>query len=325
MPKFAAKDLIKFPNALYFVSIFLILLLVAVYLIYEFHRQLTISAKQQYIGLISANLISTDQSIDELLNTLNVGQSSYNKILGSKDASGTFNYNIIVGNNQKSLNQIELLKDNLNFQKNLQENAKTPGEYRGLENGFNNYYTESTEFLEKLEQNYEYENGLLKNLSQISVGSDISQKDLWQTNDKELILNYFTNLKSGIASSLEKLSRFKTPQKYEEYYNLHLSYLQLLTSAAEEIVSLLEEEELIQDSESPGSIEVAYKVATEAQNEINLLMPKLVEERERIFKLKETLADVEKLANIQQNLEGEIKNLYQLLYAQSSSKYSFGF
>src|SRR3989344_2542028 len=267
MPKFAAKDLIKFPNALYFVSIFLILLLVAVYLIYEFHRRLTISAKQQYIGLISANLISTDQSIDELLNTLNVGQSSYDKILGSKDASGTFNYNIIVGNNQKSLNQIELLKDNLNFQKNLQENAKTPREYRGLENGFNNYYTESTEFLEKLEQNYEYENSLLKNLSQISVGSDISQKDLWQTNDKELI----------------------------------------------------------QDSESPGSIEVAYKVATEAQNEINLLIPKLVEERERIFKLKETLADVEKLANIQQNLEGEIKNLYQLLYAQSSSKHSFGF
>ena len=128
MLKFAAKDLIKFPNAFYFISVFLIVLLALVYLVYEFHRKLTVSAKQQYIGLVSANLISADQSMDELMNTLDIGKSSYEKVLGNTQTNGDLNYSIIVGNNQKSLSQIGLLKDNLDFQKKLLSSAKTPRE-----------------------------------------------------------------------------------------------------------------------------------------------------------------------------------------------------
>ncbi len=325
MPKFAAKDLIKFPNAFYFVSIFLIVLLVAVYLIYEFHRKLTVSAKQQYIGLVSANLISADQSLDELMNTLDIGKSSYEKVLGNTETNGDLNYSIIVGNNQKSLSQIGLLKDNLDFQKNLLNSARTPREYQTLEDSFNNYYAQSNEFLEELEKNYEYENNLLKNVTAATFGINISQKTLWGSTDKELILNHFKTLKSDTNSSLEKLSQINTPDRYQEYYNLYLTYLKLIATTAEEIASILEEDLASLDSDSPNSIEIAYKTSIDSQNEIDKLTKEIAEERTRIFSIEENIKEIENLAAVQQDIENKIKGLYQLLYTQSSTATDFGF
>ena len=325
MPKFAAKSLIKFPNAFYFVSIFLILLLVAVYLIYEFHRQLTVSAKQQYIGLVSANLISADQSMDELMNTLDIGKSSYEKVLGNTETNGNFNYSIIVGNNQKSLSQIGLLKDNLDFQKKLLSSAKTPREYQTLEDSFNNYYVQSNEFLEELGKNYEYESSLLQNVTAATIGINISQKTLWEEADKDLILSHFKTLKSDTNSSIEKLSQINTPDRYQEYYNLYLSYFKLIASAAEQITAILEEDLVSLDSDSPNSIEIAYKTSIDSQNEINKLASKITEERERIFALEENTEEIEALAAVQQDIENKIKGYYQLLYSESNTATDFGF
>ena len=325
MPKFAAKGLIKFPNAFYFVSIFLILLLVAVYLIYEFHRQLTVSAKQQYIGLVSANLISADQSMDELMNTLDIGKSSYEKVLGNTQTNGDLNYSIIVGNNQKSLSQIGLLKDNLDFQKKLLSSAKTPREYQTLEDSFNNYYVQSNEFLEELGKNYEYESSLLQNVTAATIGINISQKTLWEEADKDLILSHFKTLKSDTNSSIEKLSQINTPDRYQEYYNLYLSYFKLIASAAEQITAILEEDLVSLDSDSPNSIEIAYKTSIDSQNEINKLASKITEERERIFALEENTEEIEALAAVQQDIENKIKGYYQLLYSESNTATDFGF
>src|SRR3989344_4979327 len=324
MPKFAAKSLIKFPNAFYFVSIFLILLLVAVYLIYEFHRQLTVSVKQQYIGLVSANLISADQSMDELMNTLDIGKSSYEKVLGNTETNGGLNYSIIVGNNQKSLSQIGLLKDNLDFQKNLLSSAKTPREYQTLKDGFNNYYAQSNEFLEELEKNYEYENSLLQNVTAATFGINISQKTLWGSADKELILNHFKTLKSDANSSLEKLAQLNTPDKYQQYLNLYLSYFKLIVSTAEEITTILDEDLASEDPDSPNSIEIAYQTSIDSQNEIDKLTKEIAEERPRIFSIEEKMGDIEALAAVQQDIENKIKGFYQLLYTQSSSTTDFG-
>ena len=325
MPKFAAKSLIKFPNAFYFVSIFLILLLVAVYLIYEFHRQLTVSAKQQYIGLVSANLISADQSMDELMNTLDIGKSSYEKVLGNTQTNGDLNYSIIVGNNQKSLSQIGLLKDNLDFQKKLLSSAKTPREYQTLEDSFNNYYVQSNEFLEELGKNYEYESSLLQNVTAATIGINISQKTLWEEADKDLILSHFKTLKSDTNSSIEKLSQINTPDRYQEYYNLYLSYFKLIASAAEQITAILEEDLVSLDSDSPNSIEIAYKTSIDSQNEINKLASKITEERERIFALEENTEEIEALAAVQQDIENKIKGYYQLLHSESNTATDFGF
>ena len=325
MLKFAAKDLIKFPNAFYFVSIFLIALLVFVYLIYEFHRRLTVSAKQQYIGLVSANLISADQSMDELMNTLDIGKSSYEKVLGNTQTNGDLNYSIIVGNNQKSLSQIGLLKDNLDFQKKLLSSAKTPREYQTLEDSFNNYYVQSNEFLEELGKNYEYENNLLQNVTAATFGINISQKTLWEEADKDLILSHFKTLKSDTNSSIEKLSQINTPDRYQEYYNLYLSYFKLIASAAEQITAILEEDLVSLDSDSPNSIEIAYKTSIDSQNEINKLASKITEERERIFALEENTEEIEALAAVQQDIENKIKGYYQLLYSESNTATDFGF
>src|SRR3989344_3443402 len=325
MLKFAAKDLIKFPNAFYFISVFLIVLLALVYLVYEFHRQLTVSAKQQYIGLVSANLISADQSMDELMITLDIGKSSYEKVLGNTETNGDLNYSIIVGNNQKSLSQIGLLKDNLDFQKNLLTSAKTPREYQTLEDGFNNYYAQSNEFLEELGKNYDYENNLLQSVTAATFGINISQKTLWEEADKELILNYFKGLKADTNSSLEKLSQVNTPDKYQQYYNLYLTYLKLIATTAEKIASILEEDLTSLDPDAPNSIEIAYKTAIDSQNEINKLTNKITEERERIFALAQNTQEIEALAALQQDLENKIKGFYQLLYSQSNTATDFGF
>ena len=325
MSKFAAKDLIKFPNAIYFVSVFLIVLLALVYLVYEIHRQLTVSARRQYIGLVSANLISADQSMDELMITLDIGKSSYEKVLGNTETNGNFNYSIIVGNNQKSLSQIGLLKDNLDFQKNLLANAKTPREYQILEDGFNNYYAQSNELLEDLEKSYEYENSLLQNVTAPTIGINISQKTLWEEADKELILNHFKTLKSDTNSSLEKLLQINTPDRYQEYYNLYMSYFKLIAGAAEQITAILEQDFVILDSDSPNSIEIAYKTAIDSQNEINKLASKITEERERIFALEENTEEIEALAAVQQDIENKIKGYYQLLYSESNTATDFGF
>ena len=325
MPKFAAKDLFNFPNAVYFVSVFLIVLLALVYLIYEIHRQLTVSAKQQYIGLVSANLISADQSMDELINTLDIGKTSYEMVLGSAETGASVDYSIIVGNNQRSLSQIGLLKNNLDFQKNLLVNAKTPKEYQALEDDFNNYYAQSSEFLEELGNNYEYENSILKSIASTSLDINITQKTLWESADKELILNHFKTLKSDTNSNLEKLSQVNTPDKYQQYYNLYLTYLKLIATTAEEITSILEEDLASQDSDSPDSIEIAYKTSIDSQNEINKLTSKITDERGRIFALAPNTEDIENLAAVQQDIENKIKGFYQLLYTQSNTATDFGF
>jgi len=184
---------------------------------------------------------------------------------------------------------------------------------------------QSNEFLEELGKNYEYESSLLQNVTAATIGINISQKTLWEEADKDLILSHFKTLKSDTNSSIEKLSQINTPDRYQEYYNLYLSYFKLIASAAEQITAILEEDLVSLDSDSPNSIEIAYKTSIDSQNEINKLASKITEERERIFALEENTEEIEALAAVQQDIENKIKGYYQLLYSESNTATDFGF
>lgn len=326
MLKITAKGLIKFPNAIYFVSIFLIILLALVYLVYEAHRKLTISAKQDYIGLVSANLISTDQSMDELITTLSSSNSNYEKIVGSAQVQGSANYSLVVENNEKNLSQIELLKENLDFQKNLLDTAKTPEGYESLKNDFSSYYTDSGTVLDELGSIYEYENTMLQSFNVSLHNKNISDKAIWAAKDSETIKNYFKTLKFEAEAALARLKGITRVQKYESYHNLHLNYLELLNTASQEVIVTLENATVLSFADDQvDSIEMAYKISVDAQDKIAKLSEKISSERLRLFSIEQNMQNIENLSNAQKTLEDKIKNFYQQLYIESKSDNKLNF
>lgn len=315
MPKLTAKNPVKFPMSFYIITIFLIMILAILYLTYEANKRLTITNKKNFISSASANLITLNQSLEEVANATKIADSNYTKILGNS-SSQSINYQPIIEDNQKTLHQISLVQGNLKFQKENITKEDTPTEYLSFKNDFLNYQRVSAEYLNSLEKKFEFENIILDNL-ETSQSQNLTQTRIWTANNTQTIVDFFKTLNDHSKRSLISLLALDLPSKYQDYYSLQVKYLELIVSASDEIISILESNNDAIANSDATNLEIAYKVASDSQNNINSTVEEILSKRSNYFSLQESKEDLDKLANLQNDLETAIKNSYQLLYLQS--------
>lgn len=318
MLKLFKNSLAKFPTSIYFVTIFLIILLSFVYLIYEVHKQLKISAKEDFIGVASANLISADQSVDELKSSLIAASDSYQNFTQNGKNSQIINYKIAIENNQKNLSQIFAIKNNLDFQKDLIKKVKTPEEYNELKLSFFSYYEKSADLLDFLKEDFNTENEIYTIIDSALGNTDIYKNDHWLNSNTQEIISFYQNLKDGADSALQTMLNLKVSKKYENYYNLHISYLEQLILTSNEVINALKISDAELNSGLPTQLEIAFKAANDSQNEIKNITEKINTERDKYFSHNSTQNSFDKLSKSQQKLESQIKEMYQQLYIEAN-------
>lgn len=313
MLKLPLKYQFRFPGRIYFVTLFLILLLTGVYLLYEFHRQLTITAKQQFIGLASANLITTDQTIEELKANLTLARTNY------QNYSQGNNYNLLIEDGQNNLEQIGLIKNDIEFQNNLMSEAQTPDEYETLKSDFTIYYEKLNNVLANLESNIMSELDILKILNTSDTSQNITLTALWQEGTSEEIIDFYEQLMKEVDLALTKLYQIDDSKVNNKYYQLNTDYLKLVRLTSSEIISTLNSESnVILGAETIENKELAYQIAINAQAEMDQLIRDIIEEGSQLYSLDEDSVGLQALLTIQQALELKVKNIYQKLYIESN-------
>ncbi len=320
MLKLPKANLLKFPTSIYFVTIFLIVLLALVYLVYEVHKQLKISAKKDFIGTVSANLISADQSLDELKNSLFTASNSYQTFIKEDEKFQKINFTETLENNAQNLSQIETVANSLVFQKDLVKDSKVPKDYDELKIGFLAYYDKSSEVLENLQEDFNAENQIYQVLNSNLGNINIYNDELWQYGQTEDILIFYQNLKNAANNTLQELLSLEVSRKYEDYYNLHISYLENLIASANEVINSLEIESKDLIEIQPNQLEIAHNSANDSKNKLNKILNDIKEERKRYFSQSTPLNNFDNLSRSQEKLEDQIKNLYQQLFVEARQK-----
>ena len=302
---------------IYFGLITAIILAISTLAFNKVSKDKRLSEKKQFIGLLSTNLIASDQSLDEVVQSLDIVNANYDKI-ASQGLLKQTDYALVISDNQKSLSQIESIKANSELQKESISQTKTPDEYETLKIDFMDYYSQTDRLLESLINDFKFENNLLKIVT-INNGSVINNA-LWQKQNKEEIIIYYGDLKNQTVAALSELSKIKVNDKYQNYHNLQNAYFQLILATADEIINVLNETGAIPPSQDdPTQIEKAYQVAFKSQEKIADLSGQIVNEKQKILSLKIGRQDFDNLVSIQQSVEGKIKDVNQKLYQESQN------
>lgn len=315
--KTAISRIFVYKKYIYSFFILAIILTAALSTYNKINKDKQLSEKKQFIGLVSANLIASDQSLDEVVQSLNIVNSNYDKVL-SEGALQT-DYALVISDNQKSLSQIESIKTNSQQQKESISQTKTPDEYETLKIDFMDYYSQTDRLLDSLINDFKFENNLLKVITKNNSGTITN--DLWQKQNKEEIITYYKDLKNQAVTAIGELSNIKISDKYQNYYDLQSAYFQLILAASDEIIKILNDTEAVPPGQDdPTQIEKAYQVAFTSQEKITSLRKKIIGEKQRILSLKIGRQDFDNLVLLQQSVEGKIKDINQKLYQESQNK-----
>src|SRR3989344_6035128 len=231
------SSLIAYKKYIYFGLITVIIVVICALAINKVNKDKQLPEKKQFIGLLSANLIASDQSLDEVVQSLNIVNSNYDKV--ASEGTLQSDYALIISDNQKSLSQIESIKTNSQQQKESISQVKTPDEYETLKIDFMDYFSQTDRLLDSLINDFKFENNLLKIVT-INNGSVINNA-LWQKQNKEEIIIYYGDLKNQTVAALSELSKIKVNDKYQNYHNLQNAYFQLILATAGEIINVLNE------------------------------------------------------------------------------------
>ena len=326
MFKLPAKYSLRVPKLAYFAVLLLVILIVGFYLFEVFGRSRQISGKKQFIGMVSSNLVSADQSLDEVVKSLDIIDSNYKKAISSDSGLEGAQYAVVIGDNQKSLSQVETTKENLGFQEGLVARAKAPKEYEDLRIDFINYYSQADKLLLSLVDNFTFENNILKVIATNSNQDKIIKSDVWQKANKDEIINYYKDLKNQAVLTLGELSKIKASDKFLNYYNLEKSYFEFIGATADQVINALQKDEIVAlGKDDPNQIERAYQTAFSAQANINNVTKQIIDERNRLLPLQVNRADFDYLASVQKSLEVKIKDYNQQLYKESRGKFALPF
>src|SRR3989344_3883433 len=310
------SSLIAYKKYIYFGLITVIIVVICALAINKVNKDKQLSEKKQFIGLLSANLIASDQSLDEVVQSLNIVNSNYDK--AASEGTLQSDYALIISDNQKSLSQIESIKTNSQQQKESISQVKTPDEYETLKIDFMDYYSQTDRLLDSLINDFIFENNLLKVIS--TNDSSPINNDLWKKQNREEIIILYKDLKNQTVTALSELSKIKVSDKYQNYHDMQSAYFQLILAASDEIVNILSETEAVPPGQDdPTQIEKAYQVAFKSQEKITSLSEQIIDEKQRILSLKIGRQDFDNLISLQRSVEEKIKGINQKLYQESQN------
>ena len=287
-----------------FLTIFVILLatagIVSSIFFYQYQKYFPIKAQNQYLQFSHGGLVSVSQSLEELLTTFKVAGAKVEVIDKSKESSASATgFFASLDDIQKTLSKLQSTKEHIEFQKNLLEEKTVPEVYLGLNNDLLNFYQKSKELVNGISTDYQFTKELLLILGQDFYLPVLSNESLWHSGKEQEIVSYYQKTKESASQTLEKLQKLSVPDNFRTYFGTQMKYFELVINVSNNIINTLESKEKI-NVDSATQIEKAYQILVGASRENEAISQKLLEERLKLFDLKENLEKFSSL-NLAQN------------------------
>ena len=226
----------------------------------------------------------------------------------------------ITESSKQIMDKINSAKENIAFSHNLLINLPVPAKYEDLNSKIINFGQTSFEALDKLEKQYLFINQLLELSPSKFYFPTLAADQVWQSQNKQEIINYLQNLNKELDISMENLAKLQTPEEFTEYVNLQSEYFQLDQKVIELVIVQLEEPDTT-DTDLPTQIEVAHQILTVAKNQNQQKTDLLIQNRQEILGLRENLDKFAQVRLLGANLTEEINSQSSALQQTKTDKY----
>lgn len=272
-------------------------------LIYYFYqKEAPIRSQNQYLRLASGGFNSIEQSLDEILSLYQVAGTKAQIIDTSKESSPSASgYFVSLDDVQKIMSSLEKVKSDIDYQKGLLQDQKTPQRYSRLHNDLLNFYTQTGTLLSSLANDQKFSKDML-----MALGADfylpvLTNQKLWTNSNKDEITNYYEKNKTLANTTLANLSKISPPAKFKPFYDAQMAYFEVVVKVSDNVISTLKQTDS-PDPDAATQMEKAYQILIGAQRENEKYADTLTEEKLKIFDIKKNLQEFSAVSLTQNSL-----------------------
>lgn len=259
-----------------------------------------IQSERHYLEIASGGFITTEQSLDELLNIFSVAGAKIEVIDRVKEAtSSAYGFFVSLDDIEKILATIEQTTKTVTFQKELLNQKGIPEAYLELNGELINYYSQTEKLLNDLYKSNHFAKEMVMASGAQFFLPIFTNEALWQNANQNEIISYYQKIKVEADSTLENLSSLTVPREYRPYYDAQIAYLSQIVLVSDNIIKALEEKGE-ENSQNPTQLEKAYQILIGAKLENESFSEKFLQERLKIIDLKQNLSKLAPV-RIQQN------------------------
>jgi len=209
--------------------IFIIIGSSSAYFYYSIKKEEPVIKQRQYLEITSGGFYSVTQSFDEILNVFKIaGAKTYFLDTHKESSQSALGFFVSVDDITKTLSKIELIKNNIDYQKSLLNDNQNLEKYISLNAEISDYYNSAQNLSDRLHNDYLF----LKTIT-IALGPEfylpkLTNDALWETQDEKKIIEYYLRVKTEANTTLSSLSKLNVPLNFENYYQSQLQYLELM-------------------------------------------------------------------------------------------------
>ncbi|MDP2632632.1 MAG: hypothetical protein Q8P25_02830 [Candidatus Curtissbacteria bacterium] len=270
-------------------------------LYYESKKETPIRRQAAYIQNTNNTLISINQSVDEILTSFQVAGAKIQIVDDLKESSAAASgFFTSLDDLERSLSKLELMNKNLENTKLSFMDIDPPQDLENTKDGVITFIVDTQLNLEDIytEQNF------VKDVLYASGPSFylpiLTDETIWKQNNKDAIINYYSNVKLQADETLKSLSKLTPPEVYKSYFDTQTAYLILFVNVSDKIINILAQKDSLNPDEAT-QIEKAYQQLIHAKGDNEKISETLLLEKKKIFDL---ARNQQKFARIkaQQNL-----------------------
>lgn len=293
------------------------------------NKQVTpVNEHSSYFQSAANSYYKSKQSVDELRQTLQVAGVKTQKIDTLREASASSRvpgFFTTLGDIQKTIDQINLSRENIANERKVLEGANPPELYQTLDAQMIAYMLQAESFLSKMENSQMALKNLITAATPPFFLPTLSDEAVWQRGNIEEIKAYYQARKDEAANTLENFSKVNAEGQLKSYKDLQTSHIVLVENVSENILSVLGRPAET-DDEKLKLVEEAYQILVGAQRENEALAEQLEQERINLSSLSDYWADLVSLANRERTIESGLvdgNNINREIQSKTEKNESF--
>lgn len=260
---------------------------------YQYKKEAPTKAARLYLEAAIIDFNSTRTATDELVTSAAVAGTKIEYIKSQEEPPAKAAYHASLDDVERILAQTNLIRKNIDSAKALSQ-TNTPPQYQDLNLALANYYQDLDAALLNLALDYRF----IRDIT-LAIGPDLylpvlSQKDLWEKEDWQVIKTHYEKLQESSNTALTKLAKLEVPGKFRTYHEQEIAYITLLVNLSTGIANILS---VAGDTtgDTATQIEKAYELLVKSEK-VNLeLAEDIFKKRTEIF---DTKRNLEGLAHI---------------------------
>lgn len=284
---------------------------------YHYQKDTPARAARQYLEAVIISFNSTKTATDELIKNFMVAGAKIQYVeTKQEEPQARSAYYSSLDDIERIIQQINLISKNLDSAKSIPELSTAPSQFQDLNLSLGNYYQELGAFLKNLTLDYRFMRDITLAIGPNLYLPVLSQKDLWEKEDSELIKAHYENLQESSNTALSSLAKLDTPEKFRPYWEQEIAYITLLVNLSSGITNTLSV-----TGDTSGDVatqlEKAYELLVKSERENGKLAEDIFKNRAAIFETKRILEDLVSIRLTQNSLVARLEEAI----SQASSQF----